>query len=50
MASLSQLCQYMASVAEGKRVEIYSGFSVNEILYENGRVVGAKTIDTELMA
>lgn len=46
VASLSRLCQYMASVAEEKGVEIYSGFSVNEILYENGRVVGAKTIDT----
>ncbi len=46
VASLAQLCKYMAKVAQEKGVEIYTGFSVNEILYENGRIVGAKTIDT----
>ena len=46
VASLGQLCRYLASVAEEKGVEIYSGFSVNEILYENNEIIGAKTMDT----
>ena len=45
-ASLGQLCRYLARKAEEKGVEIYTGFSVNEILYANGKVIGAKTIDT----
>ncbi len=45
-ASLGELCRYMAAVAEEKGVEVYSGFSVNEVLYENSKIVGAKTIDT----
>ena len=45
-ASLGQICKYLAKKAEEKGVEIYPGFSVNEILYKNGKVIGAKTIDT----
>lgn len=45
-ASLSQICRYLAKVAEEKGVEIYTGFSVSEILYRDGKVIGAKTIDT----
>lgn len=45
-ASLGQICRYLAKVAEEKGVEIYTGFSVSEILYDNGKVIGAKTIDT----
>jgi len=45
-ASLSQICRYLAKKAEEKGVEIYPGFSVNEILYNEGKVIGAKTIDT----
>jgi electron-transferring-flavoprotein dehydrogenase len=45
-ASLSQVCRYLAKVAEEKGVEIYTGFSVSEILYNDGKVIGAKTIDT----
>jgi electron-transferring-flavoprotein dehydrogenase len=45
-ASLGQICRYLAKKAEEKGVEIYTGFSVNEILYKAGKVVGAKTIDT----
>ncbi|MBB3188565.1 electron transfer flavoprotein-ubiquinone oxidoreductase [Microbacter margulisiae] len=44
--SLGQLCRYLAKKAEEKGVEIYPGFSVSEILYQNGQVAGAKTIDT----
>jgi len=46
VASLASVCRYLASVAEEKGVEIYSGFSVNEILYQNNEIIGAKTMDT----
>ncbi len=45
-ASLGQVCKYLAKVAESKGVEIYTGFSVDDIVYENGKVVGVKTKDT----
>ncbi|MDR2970587.1 MAG: electron transfer flavoprotein-ubiquinone oxidoreductase [Bacteroidales bacterium] len=46
-ASLGLLCQFLASVAEEKGVEIYTGFAVNELLYNaEGKICGAKTIDT----
>ena len=45
-ASLGQICRYLAKVAEEKGVEIYTGFSVSEILYKDGKVIGAKTLDT----
>ncbi|MDD3342739.1 MAG: electron transfer flavoprotein-ubiquinone oxidoreductase [Sulfurospirillaceae bacterium] len=46
IASLCQICRYLATLAESRGVEIYSGFSVNELLYENNTVIGVKTIDT----
>ncbi len=45
-ASLGQVCKYLAKKAEEKGVEIYTGFAVSEILYKDGKVIGAKTIDT----
>lgn len=45
-ASLGQVCRYLAGKAEAMGVEIYTGFSVSEILYRDGKVAGAKTIDT----
>jgi electron-transferring-flavoprotein dehydrogenase len=45
-ASMSQVCRYLGKIAEEKGVEIYPGFSVSEILYRDGKVIGAKTIDT----
>ena len=45
-ASLGQLCKYLASKAEEKGVEIYTSFAVDEILYKDGKVIGAKTKDT----
>ena len=45
-ASLGEVCRFLAQKAEEKGVEIYPGFAVNEILYKNGKVIGAKTIDT----
>lgn len=45
-ASLGQLCRYLAVKAQEKGVEIYTGFAVDEILYKDGKVTGAKTKDT----
>lgn len=45
-ASLGQICKYLAGKAEEKGVEIYTGFAVDEILYQDGKVIGAKTKDT----
>ena len=47
-ASLGQICKYLAQKAEEKGVEIYTGFAVDEILYKDGKVIGAKTKDTGL--
>ncbi|MEI6059668.1 MAG: electron-transfer flavoprotein:ubiquinone oxidoreductase [Bacteroidota bacterium] len=47
-ASLGQLCRYLAVKAQEKGVEIYTGFAVDEILYKDGKVIGAKTKDTGL--
>lgn len=44
--SLGQLCQWLASHAEGLGVEIYPGFAASEILYhEDGSVKGVATND-----
>ncbi|HHU97841.1 MAG: electron-transfer flavoprotein:ubiquinone oxidoreductase [Bacteroidota bacterium] len=46
-ASLGELCRFLANKAEEKGVEIYTGFAMSDILYdEKGKVIGAKTIDT----
>ena len=47
-ASLGQICRYLAVKAEERGVEIYPGFAVDEILYKEGKVIGAKTKDTGL--
>jgi len=47
IASLGEICRYLAKIAEGKGVEIYTGFAVDDILYDdNGKVAGVKTKDT----
>jgi len=46
-ASLGDICRYLAEKATQKGVEIYTGFAMSELLYdEKGKVIGAKTIDT----
>ena len=47
-ASLGQICKYLAVKAQEKGVEIYTGFAVDEILYKDDKVIGAKTKDTGL--
>jgi len=49
IASLAQVCKYLAGVAESKGVEIYTGFAVDDMIYDNdGKVAGVKTKDTGL--
>jgi electron-transferring-flavoprotein dehydrogenase len=48
VGSLGEICRFLAVKAQEKGVEIYTGFSVDEILYNNGKVIGAKTKDTGL--
>jgi len=48
IASLGEVCRYLAKVAQDKGVDIYTGFAVEDIVYENGKVVGVKTKDTGL--
>jgi electron-transferring-flavoprotein dehydrogenase len=48
VASLGQICRYLAQKAGEKGVEIYTGFAVDEILYKDDKVIGAKTKDTGL--
>ena len=46
-ASLGAICQYLAQIATQKGVEVYSGFAVDEMLYnEAGCVSGVKLKDT----
>jgi electron-transferring-flavoprotein dehydrogenase len=46
-ASLADICRYLAEKAAEKGVEIYSGFAMSELLYDqHGKVTGAKAIDT----
>jgi electron-transferring-flavoprotein dehydrogenase len=45
-ASLGQVCRYLAVKAQERGVEIYPGFAVDEIIYKDGKVTGAKTKDT----
>ena len=47
IASLAQVCKYLAGLAQEKGVEIYTGFAVDDMLYdENGKVAGVKMKDT----
>ncbi len=47
IASLAQVCKYLATLAEERGVEIYTGFSVDSVVYDSeNRVIGVKTKDT----
>lgn len=46
-ASLAEICRFLAAKATEKGVEIYPGFAISDIIYnEKGDVAGAKCIDT----
>lgn len=46
IVSLGKICRYLASIADKKGVEIYTGFAASEVLYEDNKVAGVKIIDT----
>jgi electron-transferring-flavoprotein dehydrogenase len=46
IASLGEVCRYLATVAEGLGVEIYTGFAVTQPIYEEGKIVGIETGET----
>jgi len=47
IASLAQVCKYLATLAEERGVEIYTGFSVDSVIYDSdNKVIGVKTKDT----
>ncbi len=47
IASLGQVCRYLATLAEERGVEIYTGFSVDSVIYDSdNKVIGVKTKDT----
>lgn len=47
IASLGQVCRYLATLAEERGVEIYTGFSVDSVVYNSdNKVMGVKTKDT----
>ena len=48
VASLAEVCRYLAKCAENRGVEIYPGFAADELVFEDCRVVGVKMKDTGL--
>jgi electron-transferring-flavoprotein dehydrogenase len=47
IASLGQVCKYLATLAQERGVEIYTGFSVDSVVYDDdNKVIGVKTKDT----
>ncbi len=47
IASLGQVCKYLAKLAEERGIEIYTGFSVDSVVYNSdNKVIGVKTKDT----
>ena len=47
IASLGQVCRYLATLAQERGVEIYTAFSVDSVIYDDeNRVIGVKTKDT----
>ncbi|MCF6310040.1 MAG: electron transfer flavoprotein-ubiquinone oxidoreductase [Sulfurimonas sp.] len=47
IASLGQICRYLATLAEERGVEIYTGFAVDSVVYSSdNKVIGVKTKDT----
>ena len=43
VGSLTKVVQYLAKIAQGLGVEIYTGYAITELIEERGAVVGART-------
>jgi electron-transferring-flavoprotein dehydrogenase len=46
VVSLSQVCRYLGKLAEDKGVEVYPGFSISELIYDDEKIIGVKCTDT----
>lgn len=46
--SLSQVCRWLAEIAEGMGVDIFPGFAVRKCIIKDGTVIGVKTGDKGL--
>ncbi|WP_321778341.1 electron-transfer flavoprotein:ubiquinone oxidoreductase [Sulfurimonas sp.] len=47
IASLGKICKYLATLAEDRGVEIYTGFAVDSVVFnDENKVIGVKTKDT----
>ncbi len=46
VASLGRVVKWMAGIAEKKGIQVFSGFSGHELIYDNDRVVGLRTGDS----
>ncbi len=47
IASLGKVCKYLATLAEDRGVEIYTGFAVDSVVFnDENKVIGVKTKDT----
>ena len=45
VVSIAKLTEWMAQIAEGKGVDIFTGFSATQVLFDGNRVVGVRTGD-----
>ena len=43
VATLGKVVRWMAEIAEKKGVQVFTGFSAHELMFENGKVVGVRT-------
>ena len=43
IASLGKVARWLSDLAEKKGVQVFPGFAADEVLYDNGKVVGART-------
>ncbi len=46
VVALGKFTRWLAEIAGKKGAQVYPGFSVSEMLYDKGRVIGVKTMDT----
>lgn len=43
IATLGKVCRWLAEIAEKKGVQVFSGFTGHEMIYEGGKVAGVRT-------
>jgi len=50
IVSLSQVCRYLGKLAVDKGIEVYPGFSINNLVYDGEKIIGVKCTDTGVNA